>query len=447
MNKYLILKNIFSSSESELHKIENVFKKKSKRYWVAANANNIGEIISFGFIKMEYINSIKIKSLDKNEYCAVKKVRLFIDDNYWGDFNISDEIKINDTVETVLIQILDVDKLYFINTYIDSANHKFLNLSLNKPVIISSIEIKDENDDSYKIIIPKSKKVEVYSTPNNLTVINKQIIDYGKSNYSLIFNSQNKIYTSIEKDSIKIFLSGEYKYLKSDINNISLNFTGILCTYGREKTKKQIINSVIRIDENKIMIDTIVEMYYKIPNEALVRVKDLDTNILLDVRYATDNNFTKTILYDCEECLLRYSVAKSLVEANEYFMKMGYKLMLFDCYRPLSVQYKMWAVLPNINYVANPEKGSIHNRGGAIDVTISDLNNNEINMGTEYDFFGIEAYHSYQFLPDSILQNRLLLKNTLEQFGFKAIKTEWWHYSHSTCLLYEISDFSLPCEK
>jgi D-alanyl-D-alanine dipeptidase len=143
---------------------------------------------------------------------------------------------------------------------------------------------------------------------------------------------------------------------------------------------------------------------------------------------------------------LRYKAAKDLVAASDKFKTMGYRLKVFDCYRPLSAQYVLWEIMPNINYVANPEKGSIHNRGAAVDVTIVDKNGKDVDISTPYDYFGVLAYSTNLNLPDTILQNRRLFWNVLNSCGFKEIKTEWWHLSHFSCLEFEISNTQLPCE-
>src|SRR6478609_3861234 len=109
-----------------------------------------------------------------------------------------------------------------------------------------------------------------------------------------------------------------------------------------------------------------------------VNLKDYSQDFVYDMKYATDDNFLKSRVYDCAECYLRYKTVKALVLANQRFMKKGLKIKLFDCYRPLDIQKKMWAIVPNPKYVANPAKGSIHNRGGAVDITLVDLNGKEL---------------------------------------------------------------------
>jgi D-alanyl-D-alanine dipeptidase len=155
----------------------------------------------------------------------------------------------------------------------------------------------------------------------------------------------------------------------------------------------------------------------------------VENGILLDLRYAGERNFVKEQLYDCPRCFLRPDVAEALLKATDYFSKKGYRLKLFDCYRPRQVQERLWEKVPNASYVTPPAKGSMHNRGAAVDLTLTDQGNEELDMGTDFDFFGPRAHHTYQELPQSILANRTLLKEGMAKFGFKSIRTEWWHYS------------------
>lgn len=177
-----------------------------------------------------------------------------------------------------------------------------------------------------------------------------------------------------------------------------------------------------------------------------VRLVDYNKNFVYDLRYATENNFLKAKVYDCAECYTRVKTARALIEANEVLMDMGYRIKFFDCYRPNDVQYKMWEILPNPQYVANPKKGSIHNRGGAVDITLVTLEGKELDMGTDFDFFGKRAYHDNYDLPDVILKNRTLLKETMEQHGFWSTRTEWWHYNLRAASNDKVENFKWPCE-
>ncbi|MDO6603099.1 M15 family metallopeptidase [Arenibacter palladensis] len=177
-----------------------------------------------------------------------------------------------------------------------------------------------------------------------------------------------------------------------------------------------------------------------------VRLADYSDDFVYDLRYATENNFLKAKVYDCAECYTRVKTARALLLANKEFMDKGFKIKFFDCYRPNDVQYKMWAIVPNPQYVANPVKGSIHNKGGAVDITLTTLDGEELDMGTDFDFFGKRAYHDNLDLPKNILDNRLLLKETMEKHGFWSIRTEWWHYNLGTASNDKVANFKWDCD-
>lgn len=161
----------------------------------------------------------------------------------------------------------------------------------------------------------------------------------------------------------------------------------------------------------------------------LVLLSDIDSSIILDVRYATTDNFTGQVLYPAARVYLRRIVARRLAEAQKYLARFGYSLKVFDGYRPLSVQKKMWEIVPDERYVANPRTGSRHNRGAAVDVTIvNTADGSELDMGTQYDDFTEKAHRDYADLPDKVKQNRALLADVMQRFGFSTFETEWWHF-------------------
>ncbi len=146
--------------------------------------------------------------------------------------------------------------------------------------------------------------------------------------------------------------------------------------------------------------------------------------------YATTANFVKTKLYPCARCFLRPDVATALQQAHTKLQQQGYGgLRVFDCYRPRAIQRKMWQIKPDPHYVANPDKGSDHNRGTAVDLTILDRSGKLLDFGTPFDEFSTKAHHSYLNLLPQVLKNRSLLKSTMASVGFHHIDSEWWHYA------------------
>ncbi|MFH0733420.1 MAG: M15 family metallopeptidase [bacterium] len=162
---------------------------------------------------------------------------------------------------------------------------------------------------------------------------------------------------------------------------------------------------------------------------SIVFLKNLDSTIVFDVKYATKDNFTKQVLYPTGNVYIRKVVGEKLVLANKYLKeKYNLKIKVYDAYRPLSVQKIMWKIMPDNRYVADPKKGSRHNRGAAVDLTLIDENGQELDMGTPYDDFTQKAHSTYKDLPADVLKNRTILQETMKKFGFEEIESEWWHY-------------------
>lgn len=210
------------------------------------------------------------------------------------------------------------------------------------------------------------------------------------------------------------------------------------------QVKNSKINKDSKIDSAKAKIPEI--LLEDLNDTLFINIKKYSDDFVYELKYATDDNFLKTTVYDCAECFFRVSAAKALIEANKDFIENGYKIKFFDCYRPHDVQKKMWKIMPNRIYVANPAMGSVHNKGGAVDMTLVDLNGNELDMGTPFDYFGREAHHAYQGLDANVLKNRKILKETMEKHGFGSITSEWWHYNHKGTLNNKVANFKWDCK-
>jgi len=181
----------------------------------------------------------------------------------------------------------------------------------------------------------------------------------------------------------------------------------------------------------------------KRPDE-LVDVQKAVPGVVLDIRYATTNNFTGQQLYPFSKCYLRRASAEKLQAAQAELATMGYGLKIFDGYRPLSVQKKMWEVYPHPGYVADPKKGSRHNRGAAVDVTLIRLADGaELIMPTPYDDFTERAHRNFNDLPEEVIRNRELLERVLLKNGFVGLPTEWWHFDDKNWRNYPILDIQV----
>ncbi len=189
-----------------------------------------------------------------------------------------------------------------------------------------------------------------------------------------------------------------------------------------------------------------LNLYSQNASENLVKLDTIKDGFKYDIRYAATNNFLKEAFYDCAACYLRSEVAEALKKANHYFCEKGYKILLYDCYRPVSAQKKMWKAFPNPQYVANPfTSGSVHNRGAAVDISLVKLDGTPVDMGTDHDFFGPEAHIDNKNLPQDVLQNRVLLQEGMRKFGFETIRTEWWHFNYKKNYGFNIIDFNFEC--
>jgi len=187
------------------------------------------------------------------------------------------------------------------------------------------------------------------------------------------------------------------------------------------------------------------KMTLKNPNLKMIELQKIIPNIKYELHYATKDNFTKVRLYpkNLTKTFLRKKPAEALAEAAKELSKMGIGFKIWDAYRPYSVTQKFWELIHDERYVANPAKGSGHNRGIAIDLTLIDLKTEEeLNMPTKFDDFSEKAHHGFQQLSPMQIKNREILKSTMEKHGFLKFQTEWWHYSWPNKNEYDVLDLS-----
>lgn len=162
--------------------------------------------------------------------------------------------------------------------------------------------------------------------------------------------------------------------------------------------------------------------------DPLVDFSRVHPGAALDIRYATQDNFTHQQVYAQARCALRRSAATRLAAAASEFEGLGYRLKIYDCYRPLSVQRKFWALVPDERFVADPAKGSRHNRGAAVDVTLTDAQGRELEMPTGFDDFSERAARNWAGASAAAAKNRALLEQVMKKHGFVGLPSEWWHF-------------------
>jgi zinc D-Ala-D-Ala dipeptidase len=193
---------------------------------------------------------------------------------------------------------------------------------------------------------------------------------------------------------------------------------------------KPVVQPTPALSNSKPSATTPAPMPERIPANPsqLVDIQIVDRRILLDIRYATTNNFLNQKVYPVGRCLLRWAAAEKLVKVQTELAKQGLGLKVYDCYRPLSVQKQMWKVLPDDRYVANPVNGSRHNRASAVDLTLVDRTGKELEMPSDFDEFSERSHLDYQGGSEVAQKNRRLLTESMVKQGFLALQTEWWHF-------------------
>jgi len=183
----------------------------------------------------------------------------------------------------------------------------------------------------------------------------------------------------------------------------------------------------------------------------LVEPTSLDRTLVLDIRYATPNNFTGRTVYPAARCYLRRDIAERLVKVQAALRAQGLGLKIFDCYRPFSVQEAFWRIMPDRRYVLEPGrengrivKSSRHNVGAAVDLTLVDAQGRELPMPSGYDDFSVKAHRDYAGASAEAKANSLILERAMTAQGFEPLETEWWHFDGPGWRNYEPLDIPFP---
>lgn len=177
----------------------------------------------------------------------------------------------------------------------------------------------------------------------------------------------------------------------------------------------------------------------------LVEITQLDSTVRLDIRYATTNNFLHRPVYAQAKAFLQRPAAEALVRAHQSLKAKGYGIVVFDGYRPWSVTKLFWDSASDaerkIEFVANPKKGSRHNRGCAADISLFDLTTGkEVTMPSGYDEFSERAFPTYAGGTAESRRSRDLLRAAMEAEGFTVYPAEWWHFDYKDWKIYRIQN-------
>ena len=199
-------------------------------------------------------------------------------------------------------------------------------------------------------------------------------------------------------------------------------------TAAQEVTAQEIITQEITIEKEP-------------EDDEYVLVNKYIPDIYVELMYATENNFTGVRIYDFTDAYLRYGTVKKLANVQKELKEQGYRLKIWDAYRPFEAQQKLWEVYPDPNYVANPANGmKKHNLGGTVDITMVAADGSVISMPTEFDDFSLKADRDYSDIEDEeAVKNVMILQNAMENNGFTGYQGEWWDYSDT--VEYEAVDF------
>lgn len=221
---------------------------------------------------------------------------------------------------------------------------------------------------------------------------------------------------------------------------IGVIFYGRYQTVQRTEGKKVEQEKETSIERESRQAEQLPEQLPEPADTDFVKITDYIPDIVVELKYATADNFTGTVIYDFKDAYLRYGTVKKLAVAQEKFKAMGYYIKIWDAYRPFAAQEKLWQVCPNPRYVANPANGmKAHNLGGTIDMTLVTFDGNEVEMPTAFDDFSLRADRDYSDVSETAAENARMMESVMTECGFRGYAGEWWDYSDTTA--YEAYDF------
>lgn len=160
----------------------------------------------------------------------------------------------------------------------------------------------------------------------------------------------------------------------------------------------------------------------------LIEIAPPDFDVVLDIRYATPDNLTGAPIYRRPRCALRLEAVQSLFRAIDLARGLGYRLRLFDGFRPVEAQWRLWRALPDPMFIADPRIGSHHSRGVAVDLTLDGADGRPLDMGTGFDDMTPASHHGRADPALEIQRNRALLLGVMTAAGWDHNRYEWWHY-------------------
>ncbi|MFO7575739.1 MAG: M15 family metallopeptidase [Bacteroidales bacterium] len=213
-------------------------------------------------------------------------------------------------------------------------------------------------------------------------------------------------------------------------------FTVLIAGCGGTTQKEQELHVVTSIEEYRQQVASDKAM-------ELIDLEEVIEDVRLDIRYATENNFTGEVIYTKPKAYVRKPVGEALKRVHDSLEVHGLGVLVYDAYRPYSATVRFYEVYPDTVFVANPKYGSKHNRGCAVDVSLFDrATGDEMLMPTEFDEFSERAHHEYMNLPEEAINNRALLTGVMMHFGFTPYPSEWWHFDFTGWQNYPLMNIS-----
>jgi len=209
-----------------------------------------------------------------------------------------------------------------------------------------------------------------------------------------------------------------------------------LLPLGKKQVQEPLVEASAPTDTLAITAETLSPTAQHLDSLGYINIAEQDSNIIVSLMYARNDNFTGKILYnDLREAYLHKDAIAPLLKAQRILQEKqpDYHLIIFDAARPMYIQQQMWDVVKGTrqqNYVSNPAHGGgLHNYGLAVDVSIVNALGDTIPMGTKVDHLGREAHTDYTAISPEALQNRRLLISVMREAGFRSLPSEWWHFN------------------
>lgn len=197
------------------------------------------------------------------------------------------------------------------------------------------------------------------------------------------------------------------------------------------KTTESFYTAVLKTTEKPETIQTTTVSDMPVVEDGrLVKIIDYIPDAVIDLRYATTNNFTGVVLYDDSDAYLCYGAVKKLIEVQKELKEKGFRILIWDAYRPPEAQKKLWEVYPDPNFVADPRNGlTSHSRGGTVDISIVYEDGSPVELPSEFDEFSATADRDYSDVSEKARENALMFQEIMYRNGFKGYSGEWWDYT------------------